>query len=118
MRSCRKNQIKIYYSNLIRTEPAKDEHGRYIGGEDNIYSVPEPIKISVSANKGDISQQLFGTLADYDRTLTITGTNCPINEDSRLWISVPITEPHDYEVKKKAVSLNETVYAIRQVTVQ
>lgn len=118
MRSCKRNQTRIYYANLIREDPEKDENGRFTGNNISVYSIPQPFYISVSANKGDISPNKFGNLTDYDKTLSVTDTDCPIDENSRLWIYASITQPHDFEVKKKSVSLNETVYAVKQVTVQ
>lgn len=119
MRDLRRNQQKIYYKQFVRSEQLKDEYGNYSGAEKNIYSDLRSINISLSANKGITSEQMFGNLADYDRTMSVTSLDCEINENSILWIDTdPITKPHNFIVKKVAKSLNETVYAIKQVTVQ
>lgn len=118
MRSLKKNQKRIYYSNLIYTEKGRDEHGRRTGENIPVYGDKIPFDIYVSANKGDISSsEMFGSLTDYDRIMSISCTNCPIDENSRLWIDCSKSAPYNFIVKKKSVSLNETVYAIKQVTV-
>jgi hypothetical protein len=60
---------------------------------------------------------MFGNLSDYDRVMSISGTDCPIDENSLLWIGTAVSEPHNFIVRRKAKSLNETAYAIQQVTV-
>jgi hypothetical protein len=118
MRSLKRNQQRIYYSNLLKTEAAKDEYGHFTGENVPVYDEKKPLDIYVSANTGDISMEMFGNLSDYDRVMSISGTNCPIDENSLLWIGVSPEEPHNFIVKRKSVSLNETVYAIAQVTVK
>lgn len=118
MRSLKRNQNRIYYSNLICMEKGRDEHGRMTGENIPVYGEKKPFDIYISANKGDISSQMFGSLTDYDRIMSISCTNCPIDENSRLWIDCSENAPYNFVVKKKSVSLNETVYAIKQVTVK
>lgn len=118
MRSLKRNQKSIYYANLLEIQHAKDEYGHLTGEDIPVYDEKKALDIYVSANTGDISSQMFGNLSDYDRIMSISDVNCPIDEDSLLWIDVPESEPHNFIVKKKAVSLNETVFAIKQVTVR
>lgn len=117
MRSLKRNQTTVYYANLLEEKQAKDENGYLTGENIPIYDEKKPLDIYVSANTGDISSQMFGNLSDYDRVMSVSDVNCPINEDSLLWIGVSKDAPHNFVVKKKAVSLNETVFAIKQVTV-
>jgi hypothetical protein len=117
MRSLKRNQQRIFYSNLLETQKAKDEYGHFTGENIPVYDEKKPLDIYVSANTGDISTEMFGNLSDYDRVMSISDTNCPINENSLLWIGISAEKPHNFIVKRKAESLNETVYAIQQVTV-
>ena len=70
------------------------------------------LMISVSSNKGDYSQQQFGNLLDYDRTMITHDTRCPINENSLVYIGT-----EQYIVKAVAKSLNAVQYAIKQVQI-
>lgn len=118
MRSLKRNQKTIWYSKLETTTEEYDEYGNLTGENVPVYSEKKPLDIYVSANTGDISSQMFGSLTDYDRIMSISDTDCPIDEDTILWIDTDLDNPFNFIVKRKSVSLNETVYAIKQVTVQ
>lgn len=111
MRNLKRNQQLIYYSNL--TDEQLDEWGNKGSG----YGLPQPYKISVSPNTGETAYSGFGVSLEYDRTMVTTDMQCPINEYSRLWIGIEPTEPHNFEVRKKAPNLNQILYAIQQVEV-
>lgn len=111
MRNLMRNQQKIYYSNL--TAETTDEWNN----KSYDYGVPQPYKISVAPNTGETSYSGFGTAFEYDRTMTTTDKKCPINEYSRLWIGIEPTEPHNFEVRKKAENINQIAFAIKQVEV-
>lgn len=95
-----------------------DEWGNILetGEKESSYAEPTAIKLVVSPASGVVADELFGSLQDYDRIL-ITEKGCPINEHSILWIDAPVTEPHDYIVKKVARSLNFVAYAVSRVEV-
>lgn len=111
MRNLKRNQQKIYIANL--TENQVDEWGNVGKG----YGEPYPYMISVSPNTGETIQNGFGTSFEYDRTMVTTDKNCPINEYTRIWIGIDPSEPHNFEVKKKAENLNHIAYAIKKVEV-
>lgn len=112
MRSLKRNQRKIYYKTLALSK-TYDEYGN----EEYARSELKSINISVSGNKGNTSDQFFGTSLDYDRTMSISNVNCEIDENTVLWIDKSPNESYDYIVKKKSITLNETVYAIKRVDV-
>jgi hypothetical protein len=115
MRDLRRNQQTIWYS-LQNVTGDKDEWGN----TEDIKDHGEPIKmqLSVSANKGSISAQAFGTDLNYDREMSTHDMNCPIDEYTRLWLDGrKTTETHNYEVEKVSKSLNCIRYAIRRVDV-
>lgn len=85
------------------------------------YSEPTLRYAYVSPAKGETMVSAFGEALDYDKT--ILATNLDIDEHSRLWIdAAPFDDegkpvPHNYIVKGIAPSLNETLIAVKQVTV-
>ena len=72
----------------------------------------------VSPNKGSTETEQFGTLLDYDRTMTTADERVLIDENAVLWVDGADTDgPWNYEVKKRAPWKNSVQFAIKQVTV-
>ena len=115
MRDLKRNQQTIWYS-LLNVSTGKDEWGNT---EDiKTYGEPIAIKMSVSANKGEVSQQAFGADLKYDREMSTHNIDCPIDEYAHLWIDGRDTkETHNYIVKAVSKSLNCIRYAIEKVNV-
>lgn len=115
MRDLKRNQQTIWYS-LLNVSVGEDEWGNT---EDiKTYGELVSMDISVSGNKGEVSQQAFGTELNYDREMTTHDMNCPIDEYTHLWIDGRNTdETHNYIVKAVSKSLNCIRYAIKKVDV-
>ena len=115
MRDIKRNQQTVWYS-LRNVTVEADEWGNTVDVKD--YGDPKKMQLSVSANKGSISAQAFGTDLNYDREMSTHNVNCPIDEYTHLWLDGrAITEPHNYEVVAVSKSLNCIRYAIRRVDV-
>lgn len=112
MRDLRRNQIEITYRLYIKSEEVIDKDGYATGDHTPIFGEETPLEISVSANKGEYSEQMFGDTIDYDRTMIISDPKCPINENARITIDGEL-----YTVKGVARSLNATQYAIKRIEV-
>ena len=122
MRDLKRNQSKIYYKLLVDQEEIRDDDGNATGNFEPIYGELKSLDISVSANKGTSEAEAFGTSLDYDKTLSTANTSCEIDENTILWIDIDpsgeINPPsHNFIVIKKAVSLNQVLYAIKKVDV-
>ena len=115
MRDLKRNQQTIWYS-LLNVAAGVDEWGNT---EDiKTYGEPVSMKISVSPNKGGVSQQAFGSELKYDREMSTHNTSCPIDEYAHLWIDGRNPEEtHNYIVKAVSKSQNCTRYAIEKVNV-
>lgn len=112
MRDLKRNQEKIYYS-LYIPDSATDKYGNVVGS----YSEPQKLLISLSVEKGESVNEVFGKNTDYDREMSTTNKQCPIDEFSRLWIDIETSKPHNYIVVKVANSRNQKRYAIKEVKV-
>lgn len=110
MRDCRRNLSRIYYS-LYSSDDGIDEWGNTVGS----YGETKQIDISLSVEKGESSNEVFGQNLDYDREMVTSNTECPINEYTRLWIGIDPGERHNYIVKKVARSKNQIRYAIKEI---
>lgn len=102
----------IEYSLYLGKRELLDENGCLTGEFVPEYSGKASMRISVSADKGDYSQQQFGNLLDYDRTMITHNSNCPIDENSMVYIGGIV-----YTVKAVARSLNIVRYAIKRVDI-
>ena len=115
MRDLKRNQQTIWYS-LLNVSEEKDEWGNTHDVKN--YGEPIKLKITLSANKGEISAQAFGADLAYDREMSTHDTSCPIDEYTKLWLDGrKITDTHNYEVVAVSKSLNCIRYALRRVNV-
>lgn len=109
----------IFYKLYEGQEEILDEYRNPTGSPRLIYGDLKSAYLCISPNKGDASIEPFGALTDYDRTMTTADTECPIAEDSILWIDGADTkEPYNYYVKKRAPWKNSIAFAIKEVKVR
>lgn len=74
--------------------------------------------LSVSPNKGVSETEQFGSIEQYDRTMTTSDAACPIDENAVLWVDGADTDgPWNYIVKEVGRWKNSAQYAIQKVTV-
>ena len=116
MRELERNKQLIYYALYEGKVDKVDRSGYKTGEKVKTYSNPVPLRINVSPARGNAGRDGFGVDLNYSRTMSTADTNCPIAEDSLLWIGTEPTAPHNYVVVRKAESFNDIVYAIREVT--
>lgn len=112
MRDLSRNQITIEYALYLGKKEIVDENGFVTGEYAPAYSERKALKISVSPNKGDYSQQQFGNLLDYDRTMVTHDKGCPIDENALVYIGT-----EQYIVKAAARGLNAVQYAVKRVQI-
>lgn len=119
MRVLKRNEIPFYYATYQGI--ADYEVGGYKNGEKTIsYSAPTLMRASISANRGTNEVDQFGTNLQYDKVIITGDMNCPIDENTILWVDKePYNNntllPHNYIVKKIAKSLNYISIAIKRV---
>lgn len=131
MRSLEINKVKIWYALYLGKEDILDENGDSIGETRKAYSLPVPIKIRVTPNRGEAVNQFFGTMLDYDSIMIVSEEDeLPIDEYSLLWIrktpelvdgAYPVDDSgnlitgHTHTVTMVAEDINVTQYAIKRV---
>lgn len=115
MRCMTINKQTIYYSTYGEKVELLDEDGFKTGEFAVSYSDPVEMKAVVSSSAGQSTIELFGTLTGYDRVITTDDTSCTIDEKAKIWIDAKPTEDADYEVIRKAPSINFISYAVKQV---
>lgn len=100
------------------------EEGGYKTGERRLlYGEPKQMSANISAAKGTSEAEVFGTELNYDRVIVTCDMDCPIDEQTVLFVE---KEPaydaagnplFDYVVKRVAKSLNVVNIAISRVEV-
>jgi hypothetical protein len=125
MRGLVRNMRVFYYALYESKVEIEDEYGNKTGEFEVIYGKPIKCKANISAAQGEMLSRQFGDSESYDKVITLSNVDIPINEYSILWVdNLPTINdegttntPHDYIVKKKAISLNTVSLAISKVTV-
>ena len=119
-RNLRTIKYALYQGKTAATENTQDA---YETGETVItYSQPVSLECNVSPARGSVLVQMFGDLENYDKVILTHDMNCPIDEQSILFVDVPGeadpvtgTYVYDYIVRRVAKSLNVIAYAVSHV---
>ena len=128
MRGLNRNKSKFYYATYISKTALTDAGGMKTGEFTVNYSHPIEIRANTSTPDGEATANLFGTHLDYNKVINPCPSDCPIDENSILWVDTMPTiittglrtgetdTPHDYTVTKKAPSKTSGIaYAIKKV---
>lgn len=112
----------IYYCTKGEDVALTDAGGYETGELVSSYSQAVAAKVNVATPAGYARVEMFGTFEDYDRIVITDDVNCPIDENSVLFID---KEPeydgtsgrplYDYVVRRVAKSLNSVAYAVKKV---
>ena len=145
MTNLKRNLRAFYYCLYSDSTPILDENGNETGENIVTYSAPVQMLASISPATGQSNTEQFGNLDNYDKVIVTTDMNCPIDENSVLFIdkvpdgtqvtthtvtgsnalygsdlivsdSVEVPK-YDYIVRRVAKSLNVISIAVRKVNV-
>lgn len=116
MRLVKRNLKQIKYSLYVGQQPIYDDEGYETGETTVAYAEPISMKANVSPASGYVQNTMFGNLVGYDKIVITDNMNCPIDENTVLYIDGATNEPN-YVVKKVAKTLNHIAYAISEVKV-
>lgn len=136
MRALKRNKQKFWYALYDSETELTDDDGNYTGEIGPSYEDPVLMKANISASKGSTGFELFGSDLQYSKTIVTDEMDCPITEETALWIGMsPFSEEdcvagaavagitvcgrhdgskHNYIVRGIAKSLNSIVYAIAE----
>ena len=124
MRLVKRNLRTIYYRLYNTQVPAVDEDG-YETGETTVgYGDPVQLKCNISPAKGNAQSEFFGVLESYDKVIVTDQMDCPIDENTVLYVDREpeyedgkVVNEYDYIVRRVAKSLNHISYAISRAEV-
>lgn len=120
MRGLKRNQRAFYYALFEKDEAVKDEDGNETGEKKLLYREPMCAKGNISFS-GEAHREIFGTTMQYDGVIALDTADCPIDENTVLFIKVrPIKDEegewlYDFIVSKVIPSLNSTLIAVKSV---
>jgi len=138
LKALKRNKRLFYYCLYQSDAPVVDVYGNETGETFVVYKAAVPMYANISPASGQASAEQFGNLENYDKVIVTDDLNCPITENSVLFVdkspeyktvlthsptaitttteevSVPIP---DYTVRRVAKSLNSISIAIKKVTV-
>ena len=119
----KRNRTPFWYSLYQGITDVVDDDGLYTGEQQVTYDEPvQMMDANISASNGTDQAEMFGVLTDYDRVIVTHDMDCPITENSVLFVDirpqmVDGVPKYDYIVKKVAKSKNVIAIAIRKVDV-
>lgn len=124
MRTANRNRRKLWYCLYNEQTELVDEWGNSTGEFFASYGEATEMSANISPATGQSSTEQFGNLDDYDKVIVTTWKDCPIDENTVLFID---KEPefdaetnaplYDYIVRRVAKSLNQISIAVGKVNV-
>lgn len=122
MKLMKRNLKPVYYCLYVDRKPLLDADGNESGESGVTYGEPVKLMCSVSPATGYAQANMFGNLESYDKVLITDDMDCPIDENTVLFIDkAPEFKDgkptFDYTVRRVAKSLNAISYAVSKVKV-
>lgn len=118
-----RNDSPFYYCLYSDKIPIVDEYGNETGENQVVYAAPVKMYANISPASGAAQTEQFGNLENYDKVIVTRDMDCPIDENSVLFIdkepeySLDDDPMYDYTVRRVAKSLNSISIAVRKVNV-
>ena len=115
--------VSLVGDDTENTDYIYDEYGNETGERILHYSKPICMLANISPASGITQTEQFGNLENYDKVIVTHETDCPIDENTVLFIdkepeySVMGTPMYDYTVRRVAKSLNHIAIAVSKVNV-
>ena len=146
MRLLARNKKELWYANRVSESYVTDANGLKTGEKTQEYGTPVKVRMSIFAagNMNAIGAQNganldpYGITHQYTYKAIIEGTDCPMDEECRVWfgikptrmveqertvngrtvtVMVEVPVPHNFKVLRKAPGLNQTVYYLKEADV-
>lgn len=123
MKTLDRNCRTFYYALYTGMTDVVDSSNYKTGEKTKTYGTQTAMKANISPARGATDLEIFGEDLNYTRTICTDDVNCPITEESILWIDTApcdhlgVPYPHNYVVTQIAKSINNIMYAIRKVDV-
>ena len=130
MKALARNKQSLWYALPTTLTDVYDANGLYTGEQTPSYGTPVKVAMNISPATGRAVLEWFGIATNYDKVLVTDDMNCPITEDTIIWIGIEpttsitnngqtttVNNPHNYVVNRIGKSLNSIVYGVTEVSV-
>ena len=139
MRLLARNKQDIWFANPTGSTYAADSNGLKTGEKVITYGTATKARMSIAissgannlGSQGIANVEPYGIVTGYTHRAVTEDLNCTMGEESRVWFGIeptrPVTVngittdvavPHNFEVVRKAKSLNHLIYYLKEVDVQ
>lgn len=147
MRVLSRNKQDIWFANPTGFSYATDDNGFKTGEKTITYGTATKTKMSMAissgannlGSQGIADVEPFGITTGYTHRAVTEDLTCTMGEESRVWFGIEPTReetttqtvngvqtevktevpvPHNFEVVRKAKSLNHLIYYLKEVDVQ
>ena len=86
MKALSRNKQTFYYALYKEYAPVYDANGYRTGEKAVTYKDIVRMRGNISAARGTADLEQFGIEVNYNKTIVLAGTDCPIAEDTVLWL--------------------------------
>ncbi len=126
MKTLLRNLRTFWYCLYDGKVELEDEDGNVTGDYAVQYQDPVALRGHISTARGTVQDEVFGQDISYDRVIILDDPNCPIDENTVLFVDKEpemvsdgtVSRPlFDYVVRRVARSLNSVAYAIERADV-
>ena len=139
MRILSRNKQVLWYANPTGVTYATDSNGFKTGEKTITYGTPTKAKMSMAissgannlGSQGIADVEPYGIVTGYTHRAVTEDLTCSMGEESRVWfgigptrivtnngVNTEVATPHNFEVVRKATSLNHIIYYLKEVDVQ
>lgn len=133
-----RNTQSLWYANPTGWAYVTDANSYKTGEKEPTYALPTEVRMSMAissgannlGSQGIAEVEPYGIVTGYTHRAVTHDLNCPITEESRIWYGIPATQtvkvngvdtvvptPHNFEVVRRAKSLNHVIYYLKEVDV-
>ena len=135
MRVLSRNKQDLWYANPTGVSYATDSNGFKTGEKTITYGNPVKTRMSMAISSGanNLGSQgiaevtPYGIVTGYTHRAVTEDLDCAMGEESKVWFGIEPTKivdnkevavPHNFEVVRKAKSLNHLIYYLKEVDVK
>lgn len=115
MKTLKRNQRPFYYCLYKSEAPIVDEDGFETGETIVCYHDPVKMYANISQATGQSNTEVFGNLENYDKVIVYDDLNCPIDENSVLFID---KDPEYTDVPTHRVTESTALYGVDTVDLE
>lgn len=117
MHTLKRNRTRFHYALYEGIEDVINEDGEITGEKALQFGDITEMRAYITPKAKNTQIEPYGVEHNYTRRIITDDMNCPITEQSQIWIDEPITKPYDYIVKKVSKSLNHIIIEVKAVKV-